>query len=44
MDSHSNDKQADVINDFNSICHLLNIDSSYFVGMVNQICPPELVK
>ena len=38
--------QADVIKAFNLTCRylddLLNIDNSYFEGMVNQIYPPEL--
>ena len=38
--------QADVIKAFNLTSRylddLLNIDNSYFVGMVNQIYPPEL--
>ena len=42
----SSDKQADVIKAFNStsryLDNLLNIDNSYFEGMVNQIYPPEL--
>ena len=44
--SHSNDNQADIIKALNStsiyLDDLLNIDSPYFAGMVNQICPPEL--
>ena len=46
MDSLKNDNQADVIEAFNSTTRylddLLNIDSPYFEGMVNQINPPEL--
>ena len=42
----SSDNQADVINAFNSTSRylddLLNIDNSYFEGMVNQIYPSEL--
>ena len=47
MDSLNHDKQADVIEAFNStsryIDDLLNIDNPYFEGMVNQIYPPELL-
>ena len=46
MDSLNHDNQADVIEAFNSTSRylddLLNIDNSYFEGMVNQIYPPEL--
>ena len=46
MDSLNHDNQADVIEAFNSTSRylddLLNIDSPYFEGMVNQIYPPEL--
>ena len=46
MTSLSDDNQADVIDAFNStfryLDDLLNIDTSYFEGMVNQINPPEL--
>ena len=46
MDSLDYDRQADVIEAFNSTSRylndLLNIDNSYFEGMVNQIYPPEL--
>ena len=42
----SSDNQADVIKAFNLTSRylddLLNIDNSYFEGMVNQIYPPEL--
>ena len=42
----SSDNQADVIKAFNSTSRylddLLNIDSPYFEGMVNQIYPSEL--
>ena len=42
----SNDNQADIIKTFNSTSRylddLLNIDNSYFEGMVNQIYSPEL--
>ena len=45
-DSLNHDNQADVIEAFNSTSRylddLLNIDSPYFEGMVNQIYPPEL--
>ena len=44
--SLSDDNQADIIETFNStfryLDDLLNIDNSYFEGMVNQIYPPEL--
>ena len=44
--SLSDDNQADIIEAFNSISRylddLLNIDSPYFEGMLNQIYPPEL--
>ena len=40
------DNQTDVIKAFNPtsryLDNLLNIDNSYFEGMVNQIYPPEL--
>ena len=46
MDSLNHYYQADVIEAFNStsgyLDDLLNIDSPYFEGMVNQIFPPEL--
>ena len=44
MTSLSDDNQADIIEAFNSryLDDLLNIDNSYFEGMVNQIYPPEL--
>ena len=46
MDSLNHDNQAYVIETFNSTSRylddLLNIDSPYFEGMVNQIYPPEL--
>ena len=46
MDSLNHDNQADVIETFNSTSRylddLLNIDNTYFEGMVNQIYPPEL--
>ena len=46
MKDLSSDNQADVIKAFNSTSRylddLLNIDSPYFEGMVNQIYPPEL--
>ena len=46
MDSLNNDNQADVIEAFNSTSRylddLLNIDNSYFEGMVKQIYPSEL--
>ena len=50
MDSLNHDNQVDVIEAFieafNSTSRylddLLNIDNPYFVGMVNQIYPPEL--
>ena len=46
MDSLNHDNQADVIEAFNSTSRylddLLNIDNSYFEGMVNQIYPSEL--
>ena len=39
--------QAEIIEAFNSTSRylndLLNIDNPYFVGMVNQIYPPELI-
>ena len=42
----SSDNQADVIKAFNStspyLDDILNIDNTYFEGMVNQIYPPEL--
>ena len=44
MTSLSGDNQADIIEAFNSTSRylddLLNIDSAYFEGMVNQIYPP----
>ena len=44
--SLSGDKEPEVIEAFNSTSRylddLLNIDNTYFVGMVNQIYPPEL--
>ena len=44
--SHSHDKQADVIQVFNSTSRylddLLNFDNPYFEGMVNQFYPHEL--
>ena len=46
MTSLSDDKQADIIEAFNSTSRylddLLNIGNPYFEGMVNQIYPPEL--
>ena len=46
MTSLSGDNQADIIEAFKSTSRylddLLNIDNSYFKGMVNQIYPPEL--
>ena len=46
MSSLSNDIQAVIIEAFNSTSRylddLLNIDNTYFEGMVNQIYPPEL--
>ena len=46
MSSLSSDNQTDIIEAFNSTSRylddLLNIDNSYFEGMVNQIWPPEL--
>ena len=46
MNSLNHDNQADVIEAFNSTSRylddLLNIDNSYFEGIVNQIYPPEL--
>ena len=46
MKDLSSDNQADVIKTFNStpryLDDLLNIDNSYFEGMVNQIYQPEL--
>ena len=46
MTSLSNDNQADIIEAYNStsryLYDLLNIDNSYFEGMVNQIYQPEL--
>ena len=45
MGSLSDDDQADIIEAFNSkfryLDDLLDIDNSYFEGMVNQIYPPE---
>ena len=46
LTSLSVDSQADIIEAFNSTSRyldgLLNIDNSYFEGMVNQTYPPEL--
>ena len=46
LDSLNHDNQADAIEAFNSTFRYLddifNIDNPYFVGMVNQIYPPEL--
>ena len=46
MDSLNHDNQADVSEAFNSTSRylddLLNIDKSYFEGMVNQIYTPEI--
>ena len=46
MTSLSDNNQADIIEAFNSTSRyldvLLNIDTPYFEGMVNQIYPPEL--
>ena len=46
IDSLNHNNQADVIEAFNSTSRylndLLNIDSPYFEGMVNQMYPPEL--
>ena len=46
MASLSKDNQADIIKAFNSTSRylddLLDIDTPYFEGMVNQIYPPEL--
>ena len=46
MTSLSDDYHADIIEAFNSTSRylddLLDIDSLYFEGMVNQIYPPEL--
>ena len=46
MKDLSSDNHADVIKAFNSTSRylddLLNIDNSYFEGMVNQIYPSEL--
>ena len=46
MTFHSNDNQADIIEAFNSTSRylndLLNIDNSYFEGIIIQIYPPEL--
>ena len=46
MKNLSSDNQADVIKALNLTSRylddLLNIDNSYFEGMVNQIYPPEL--
>ena len=46
MKIFSSDNQADVIKAFNLTSRylddLLNIDTPYFEGMVNQIYPPEL--
>ena len=43
--SLSADKDAEIIEAFNSTSRyfdVLNIDNTYFDGMVNQIYPPEL--
>ena len=46
MTSLSGDNQADIIAAFNPTSRylddLLNIDNSYFEGMVNKVYPPEL--
>ena len=46
MDSLYHDIQPDVMEAYiltsGSLDDLLNIDNSYFEGMVNQIYPPEL--
>ena len=46
MTSLSDVKQAEIIEAFKStsryLGELLNIENSYFEGMVNRICPPEL--
>ena len=46
MMSHSDDKQADVIDAFNNTSRylddILNINNVYFVNMVSQIYPSEL--
>ena len=46
MKDLSSDNHADIIKAFNSTSRylddLLNIDNSYFEGIVNQIYPPEL--
>ena len=46
MTSLSDDNQADIIEAFNTTSRylddLLNLDNTYFEGMVNQIYPPEL--
>ena len=46
MTSLFGDNQGDIIEAFNSTSRylddLLNIDNSYFEGMVNQIYPPEM--
>ena len=47
MDYLNHGNQADIIEAFNSTSrylndHLLNIDNSFFEGLVNQINPPEL--
>ena len=46
MTSLSDDNQADIMEAFNStsryLDEFLNIYTSYFEGMVNQIYPPEL--
>ena len=45
-DASSDDNQADIIEAFNSTSRYLDdlhkIDNPFFVGMVNQIYPPEL--
>ena len=46
MTSVSDDNQADIIEAFDSASRylddLFSIDNPYFVGMVNQIYPPQL--
>ena len=46
MMSVSDDKQADVVNAFNTTSRylddILNINNVYFESMVSQIYPPEL--
>ena len=45
-DSSSDDNRSDIIEAFHSTSRYLDdfhkIDNSFFVGMVNQIYPPEL--